>query len=275
MRSAASRLAAFVLVLLGTFGTAYAVGERLPGHEHTDTSLDAGHSGNHGGDEGDGHLHGPLTPNPPATAADGYQLVAAAMSTSGETAFALRGPDSKPVTAFTEAHGALIHTVLIRADLTGFQHVHPTIADDGTFVVKPNGPGPWRVIFETQPASADAPIVVATDIDDGSVPSETPLPEPQDELQLEVQGDTVTVRRDGPHFSVDAPAPLEPYLGQQAHLIAIRQGDLAYTHLHPGDPMEGMLMFSSTISEPGTYRMFLQFGYRGDVVTAPFTVVVP
>ena len=27
--------------------------------------------------------------------------------------------------------------------------------------------------------------------------------------------------------------------------------------------------------QAGTYRLFLQFGYRGDVVTAAFTVVEP
>jgi hypothetical protein len=39
--------------------------------------------------------------------------------------------------------------------------------------------------------------------------------------------------------------------------------------------MSGMLMFSGGLTEPGTYRQFLQFGYRGEVVTVEFTVVVP
>jgi len=34
MTRVASRLGAFALVLLGTFGTAYAVGQKLPGHSH-------------------------------------------------------------------------------------------------------------------------------------------------------------------------------------------------------------------------------------------------
>jgi hypothetical protein len=58
-------------------------------------------------------------------------------------------------------------------------------------------------------------------------------------------------------------------------LIAIRKDDLAYTHLHPGDSLAGMLTFPGSLSEPGTYRLFLQFGYRGEVVTAAFTVKVP
>lgn len=259
-----SRLAAFGLILVGSFGTAYGVGEKLPGHAHS------------GSADGHAHTHGPATLMPPSTSDRGYQLVAKADSPGGTSvAFRLQGPDGQSVTSFTEAHGALLHTVLIHPDLSGFQHIHPTIAADGTFEVDPGAAGPWRVIFETQPASTDSPIVVATDIDDETPPSQTPLPAASDTAVLDVQGDTITVRRSGTNFAIDAPAPLEPYLGQQAHLIAIRQGDLAYTHIHPGDPMSGMLMFSSGVTEPGTYRMFLQFGYRGDVVTAAFTVVVP
>jgi hypothetical protein len=67
---------------------------------------------------------------------------------------------------------------------------------------------------------------------------------------------------------------LEPYVGQAAHLIAIRQGDLAYAHLHPLDSAPGAYVFSGDLPT-GTYRLFLQFGYRGDVLTVPFTVVQP
>jgi len=67
---------------------------------------------------------------------------------------------------------------------------------------------------------------------------------------------------------------LEPYLGQSSHLVTIRKGDLAYTHLHPSGGMAGMFMFGDGIAEPGTYRMFLQFGRNGDVLTVPFTVVI-
>ena len=262
-----SRLAAFALILAGTFGTAYAVGERLPGHSHSGTTSD-GHSHS--------HSHTAAQPATATTTSRGYQLVAMANSAENtKIRFRIDGPDSKPVTEYTEAHGALLHTVLIRPDLSGFQHVHPTIGADGAFEVDPGSPGQWRIIFETQPSSTDSPIVLSTNLDDETVVTEVPLPAPTDKVTLDVQGDSIVVTRSGSNFVVDAPQPLEPYLGQQAHLIAIRQGDLAYTHIHPGDPMSGMLMFSSALTEPGTYRMFLQFGYRGEVVTAAFTVVVP
>lgn len=267
--AAGSRLAAFGLILAGTFGTAYAVGEQLPGHQHTDSTA-GGHS------DGHPHTHEPAKPTTATTSTRGFQLVAMANGADGGTVrFRIDGPNGTPVTEYTEAHGALLHTVLIRPDLSGFQHVHPTIGADGAFEVDPGSPGQWRIIFETQPSSTDSPIVLSTNLDDETAVTEVPLPAPTDKVTLDVQGDSIVVTRSGSNFVVDAPQPLEPYLGQQAHLIAIRQGDLAYTHIHPGDPMSGMLMFSGALTEPGTYRMFLQFGYRGEVVTAAFTVVVP
>ncbi|MCY7298449.1 MAG: hypothetical protein LH616_04475, partial [Ilumatobacteraceae bacterium] len=94
------------------------------------------------------------------------------------------------------------------------------------------------------------------------------------------EGAGVVVTRVGVNFMIEsaeggAVTGLEPYLGQTAHLVAVRQGDLAYTHLHPSSDMSGMFMFGDGISEPGTYRMFLQFGRNGEVLTVPFTVVVP
>lgn len=45
------RLGSFALVLAGTFGTAYAIGERLPGHNHSPRPT---HDPAHGG-AGDGY----------------------------------------------------------------------------------------------------------------------------------------------------------------------------------------------------------------------------
>jgi len=68
---------------------------------------------------------------------------------------------------------------------------------------------------------------------------------------------------------------LEPYLGQPAHLVALRSSDLAYVHLHPMMNMVSAFMFGTKLPQPGTYRLFLQFGYHGEVLTVPFTVVQP
>jgi hypothetical protein len=50
--------------------------------------------------------------------------------------------------------------------------------------------------------------------------------------------------------------------------VALRQGDLAFLHVHPD---EDSLKFMATFPTAGTYRLFLQFKTDGRVHTAAFT----
>lgn len=259
-RPATLRLVAFVLVIFGSFGTAYAVGRRLPGNP-----------------ESKPHTHGKpvASPIPPGFTVDGYTLVNDAnQPTASAVALHVRGPDGHRVTQYAESHGATLHVVLIRPDLSGFQHVHPDISADGTFVV-PLEHGKWHIVVDGQPAGTASPIVLSTNVDDEVPTDAVTLPHPADEVTV----DDLTVTRHGLAFTVtgkdgSAVQGLEPYLGQAAHLIVIRKGDLAYQHLHPVDTTSATFAFDGTIPA-GTYRYFLQFGYRGAVQTAAFTVVQP
>ncbi|MCW5880437.1 MAG: hypothetical protein KIS91_05820 [Anaerolineae bacterium] len=73
------------------------------------------------------------------------------------------------------------------------------------------------------------------------------------------------VTRDG------RPVTVEPYLGAQGHLVALREGDLAFLHVHPH---EERLAFETTFPTGGRYRLFLQFKAAGTVHTAAFTRTV-
>ena len=64
------------------------------------------------------------------------------------------------------------------------------------------------------------------------------------------------------------PARLQDYLGAKGHLVALRQGDLAYLHVHPD---ADSLKFMATFPTAGAYRLFLQFKVDGAVYTAAFT----
>jgi hypothetical protein len=259
-RSVVARLAAFVVVIAGTFGTAYGVGRKLPANP-----------------ESRSHTHGPLAegPIPAGLTVDGYVLVTESnQQSTSELTLHINGPDGQRITNFTEAHGSKLHVVLIRPDLSGFQHVHPEIAADRSFVVPIDQPGKWHIVVDVKPAGAAASIALATNVDDEVVMDEIALPAPDDHVDVA----DLAVIRDGLNFTVtkdgSAADGLEPYLGQSAHLIAVRQGDLSYTHLHPLDGTGATYSFDGTLPT-GTYRMFLQFGYQGDVLTVPFTVVQP
>ena len=72
---------------------------------------------------------------------------------------------------------------------------------------------------------------------------------------------------------------LQPYLGSYGHLVALRDGDLAYLHVHPeGAPGDGStrpgpeIVFEAAVPSSGDYRLFLDFRHEGVVRTAEFAL---
>jgi hypothetical protein len=64
------------------------------------------------------------------------------------------------------------------------------------------------------------------------------------------------------------PVGLQPYLGARGHLVALRQEDLAFLHVHAD---ANRLRFMTRFPTAGTHRLFLQFQTGGRVHTAAFT----
>lgn len=265
MSPVAARLGAFALVLAGTFATAYAVGENAPGHDH-------GTSGNHGA-HGDGMSGAPIDNT-------GYELMPHAMG--GDVSFHLISPEGSVLRDFDVDHTVRLHAIVVRPDLSEFQHIHPDIDGEGEWSVPVPGSGPWHLVFELRPTGAGGTVVMTYDIDDGSAFDDEPLPPVDDDVMVETAAGALHVRRDGLTFSISddtgrAPEGLESYLGADAHLVALRAGDLEFAHLHPSGTVDSdesrQISFGGTLAS-GTYRLFLQFGYRGDVITVPFTVEV-
>ena len=72
---------------------------------------------------------------------------------------------------------------------------------------------------------------------------------------------------------------LQPYLGAYGHLVALRDHDLAYLHVHPeGTPGDGRtdagpdITFDAEVPSTGDFRLFLDFRHGGRVHTAAFTL---
>jgi hypothetical protein len=66
------------------------------------------------------------------------------------------------------------------------------------------------------------------------------------------------------------PVRVEQYLGAGGHLVALREGDLAFLHVHPNEST-GTVGFEATFPTTGRYRLFLQFQHEGRVQTVAFT----
>jgi hypothetical protein len=205
-------------------------------------------------------------------------------------AFRVLGPDGAPVTEYTQDHGEDLHLVAVRADLSGYQHVHPDRAPDGTWQTPLTlPPGSWRLVADTTPAAADEDLALTADLQVAGTYDPQPLPEPAP--VAEVDGYTVvltgeltagaeseltfSVSRDGRPV-VD----LQPYLGAYGHLVALREGELEYLHVHPVEdahvaPAPGPhVAFAATAPSTGTHRLFLDFRHGDAVHTAAFTVQV-
>ncbi|MFG2053857.1 hypothetical protein ACGFI9_07465 [Micromonospora sp. NPDC048930] len=289
----ATKLSGFALGLAAVFGAAYGVGHLagpVPAAETRHDTTSAGHDTAAG--HGDGHASGAATSHLPGgllVSDRGYTLQPVTADT-GAFAFRITGPDGRPVTRFDVAHDKRMHLIVARRDLSGFRHVHPDLAADGTWrVASPlAGPGVWRAFADFTPTGGE-PLTLGVDVTVPGALAERPLPAPAssttvDGYTVTLAGTpqpgqssrlTLTVSRDGRPVT-----DLQPYLGAYGHLVALRQGDLAYLHVHPeGAPGDGRtpagpaVTFSAEVPSAGTYRLYLDFRHGDAVHTAEFTVV--
>lgn len=283
--STATRLAAFVVGLAVVFAAALGAGRAFGPDEVEEPAAHDTHAEEETHTE-DGHTEGGHTAAAPAAvpgglmvSQDGYTLAldaaAAEAGPAQAVSFRVDGPDGHPVTAYDVAHEKRLHLIAVRRDLTGFQHVHPTLAADGTWRTELDlTPGTWRVYADFKPTGGEA-LTLGTDLQvAGAYQPAEPRPDVRtatvDGYTITLEGDLVAgeetvltprVTRDG------RPVELEPYLGALGHLVALRRGDLAYLHVHP----EG-LDFHTSVPSEGTYELFLDFQHGGVVRTASFTL---
>lgn len=189
------------------------------------------------------------------------------------------------VTEFEETHDRLAHLVLVRRDLTRFQHLHPEPDEEGTWsasVALPN-PGAYRAFVDIRvdgrPTTLGVDLFASGPANYAGRPGETRDATAGD-YEIAMIPDDVPVDEDAAlTFAVrrgDEAVRLEPYLGALGHLVALRAGDLAYLHVHPEetDPDDGLVRFAARFPTPGRYRLFLQVEPEGELVTASFDVTV-
>jgi hypothetical protein len=217
-----------------------------------------------------------------AIAQDGYRLALGSTSfQAGRTrALRFRVLDSRgmPVHDFDSEHGARLHLIVVRRDLTGYQHVHPRLASDGTWSIPLTlpDPGAYRMFADFQTGGRH--LTLGADL---FVPGNfKPRPLPAQAGTAAVDGYSVELSERSPgalHFRVRRGrreiTDLQPYLGARGHLVALREGDLAYLHVHPEEgatPGAGV-SFQASFPSTARYRLFLQFKHEGRVHTAEYT----
>jgi len=234
----------------------------------------------------------PLAPGADGTAATADGLTLKPSTTTIQpgkrTLWTLRIVDAggMPVTRFQRDQTKLMHLIVVRDDFTGYQHIHPVLHPDGRFTISITlpEPGRYRAIADFTTGGKRYPLGI--DVTAPGPAKAQPIPPPRpasivDGYTVRFLHDALTaggeerltfgVLRGSKPFTA-----LQPYLGAYGHLVALRNPDLAYSHIHPvsDDLGNGTITFDAQFPSAGTYRLFLQFRAEGKVHTAPFTVSV-
>ena len=182
---------------------------------------------------------------------------------------------------FDVEHDKRMHLILARRDLSGFQHLHPTQGTDGTWSVaaRLDAAGSYRLFADFSHEGTQQ--TLATDLRVDGNADLRPLPAPRSTAVSDGGYDVrldagsahpgseaelrFTITRDG------VPVKTEPYLGAGGHLVALREGDMAFLHVHPTEQSRNTVGFGATFPTEGRYRLFLQFKHEGRVQTVAFT----
>jgi hypothetical protein len=275
--SVAAKLAGFAAALVALFGVGALAGGLL------DPSAPGGEAA-----AAAGHGMGGAMPAMPvrglAVAENGLRVVVAdpevRRGVTQPLRFRILDERGRAVRDFDVEHTKRMHLILARRDLTGFQHLHPVMDASGTWsvAVRVRDAGSYRLFADfshdgrpttlasdlrvdgpadLRPLPAPSPITVSDGGYEVRLDHATPSAGKESELRF-------TVSRDG------QPVRTEPYLGAGGHLVALREGDLAFLHVHPNEN-DAAVGFEATFPTTGAYRLFLQFKVGGRVQTAAFT----
>lgn len=294
--SAVAKIASFAALLAVVFA-----GAALAGSEIDPSVESATHTGGGDMDQHDEAHIGPVTSAHGAHAGSetqslpglavaeaGYRLVPdqveLASQPGARLAFKIVDAGGQTVTDFDVEHARRMHLIVVRRDFVNFQHLHPTQLADGSWEVAvdldPGGVYRAFADFTTEGRS----LTLATDLFAAGSFRPEPLPavastadagggyevtieSPAGEAGAATPVD-FTVRRDGQEIP-----SVEPYLGADGHLVALREHDQAFLHTHPeGEPGgPGPISFQVEYPTEGRYRLFLQFKHQDQVRTAAFT----
>jgi hypothetical protein len=240
----------------------------------------------------------------------GFSLPKSVAGEPARLSFRIDQPSGAALTAYRTGAGPHtgVHLIFVRSDLGAIVHKHPPIAPDGTIaedIVFPSA-GRYRMVADVYPQLAGplrnfqlfrwitvggkpaprAPVATASTVTvDGYRFVLHPHP-PLRAIEAAFLRFTVT----DPNGK---PARFTPWFGALAHAIFFRAGSLDYFHTHVcgagatgctsvlgatrvtgRSTAPGVLRVGVLLPVSGTWRLFLQTRVNGQVVTAPFTLVV-
>jgi uncharacterized membrane protein len=208
--------------------------------------------------------------------------------------FMPRRADGTVVNALDVVHTKKLHLIIVRSDLSFFDHVHPIPHADGTLTLDYAFPTPGDyLLYADLTPTGDRnqvfrlPVTVA-----GTPLPAQPLlvtparasvfgdyrvelrmtpdpPQARDETLL-----AFTISQNGVPVT-----DLQPYLGAGGHCVALSADTRGYLHSHPlemgGTRFGPTITFHTLFPRSGLYKVWAQFQHQGHILTADFVVRVP
>jgi hypothetical protein len=278
------RLVGAIAVAMALFGATVLVAEAFDDD-----------SGAHGEMASHDQASGPDPVRGLAASADGLTLALATTHLTpgepGQLRFQIIGENGGAVRNFEVEHEKRMHFIVAREDLTGFQHLHPRMDAEGnwTTAITVPEPGRYRVFadfkHEGQNQTLAQDLTVAGAADRQPLPAPSPTARTDDGYEVRLRG-TPTSAGEPTELAFEVtrrgePVEVDDYLEAKGHLVALREGDLAYLHTHPSGTGHGSehaggeaIRFETEFPTAASYRLFLQFKHEGAVHTAAFTRLV-
>lgn len=291
----ATRLGLYAASLAVAFGAAFTVtGATIPKTVAQDRMAAMGQGQDHMAAMGQAQGgHDGLTPGV-ALAAGGYQLgpVSAPRSVGadGTLSFTIGTPSGQLLREYAPSHEKDLHLIVVRTDGSEYRHVHPQLSPDGSWSIPWTwkAAGTYRIFADFVPGGSTNPLTLTRTVEvAGTVTPAARLAVTRtahvDGLDVTIDGDlhggasselTLSVSENGAPVTT-----LQPYLGAFGHLVALRDGDLAYLHVHPegAEPQSGQLSgptvkFAAEAPTSGRYLLYFDFQVDGAVHSAAFVL---
>jgi hypothetical protein len=210
----------------------------------------------------------------------------------------------EPVRQFTIMHEQLFHLFIVSQDMNHFEHIHPQIQPDGSFVIETAlpQPGHYKLFCDFYPADG-SPQVLQRDLITAGYRSDlfasqarlrpdATLVKTVDGIRIELKLDPAEIIAGKPvtlkyHLTdVKSGAPvrdLKPYLGAWGHTLILSEDLSDYVHSHPSEAVPEVadktglgggpdVTFEAMLPRPGNYRIWTQFLRGEQLTTVSFTV---
>ncbi len=196
------------------------------------------------------------------------------------------GPDDLKI-----AHDKRLHLLVVRDDMTQFQHLHPEYTNGKWTVTSTfSEQGDYQMYVDIAPEKEN-PIVLRMPIRLGGVTLVKTFPTTNTDLSASDQGVSALLSTDGAFrtgiakqltFSLtkngQPVADIDPYLGAFGHVVLLRHNEPSdFLHVHPlteNKPTDGKVVFETTFVKKGRYTLYAQFNVDGSVKTFPITIDV-